>query len=900
MHQGKYIPYRWAGFLATKVLILLIFAILPTQPALAQTVVINEVMASNQTTIGDDDGAFSDWIEIYNSGQVPVNLSGYGLSDSYATPFRWIFPAVVIAPGQFMLVWASNKNRINPEAPLHSNFAISAAGEEVILTHPNGTRLSEIPPRAMGADVSFGHQPDASGNLVFFTKATPGVSNTQVGFVGSLALPLLSLQPGFYQSTQTLVISHPDPLATIYYTLDGNIPTTLSNKYEGAITIGPQFSSNTGINMIRTNPPEADAQGFGWKAPSIFPEKATVVRAAAFRDGYFTPAPATATYFIGMEPPSLPVVSLAIDTFYLFNHHSGIYIPGIDYETYGYGDGFYGAPNANYFRRGELWEVPAFLSFFEGGNQVVGQNVGARIHGGGTPAMPQKSFRIYARGGFGNDVINHPFFPNQTHTAYRRILLRNGGQDFFGAGTHMRDGFIQKLAEPIGVPVQDYRPAILYMNGEYWGIQNLRERYDRHYFERKYGIPQGQLDLLQGENTVDEGSIIHYQNMLRYIEANPLSNPDAYAYIKTQMNVENFTDYNIINIFSANIDWPAHNLQFFRRNTAFNPNAPFGNDGRWNWVLKDMDFGFFWSGLYGYEFDMITYVTDPVGSEWPPNLPWSTFLVRSLLQNESFRNGFINRFGDLMNTIFRPERVLAFLNATKAVIAPEMEKHIGRWGYPAQSLAMWHENINRMETFASNRPAFQKTHIINYFKLAGSYKLTLNVNQINQGSIMVNRLHLAASNPLLHNFVTYPWTGEYFAGVPLPITAIPSQGYRLQKWTNSNGEEFFENPLFISPVQDITYTAIFEDINTSVPAIAETQLSIYPIPATNKLFIRLPQTVSNAQIHIINLQGRVVLQKDILYPGPEYELDISSLGKGHYFIRFIYGQQVRSARFFKN
>lgn len=879
-------------------MIMLLFQVF-TLTALAQSVVINEIMASNQTTIADDDGDFSDWIELHNAGETPVNLLGYGLSDNFNNAFKWVLPDVTIGPGQYMIVWASNKDRTNPEDPLHTNYAISADGEEVILTHPNGTRISEIPPTPMGSDISFGHFPDASGTLVFFDTPTPGAPNSQQGFEDILEVSQLSLASGFYSGEQSLVISHPDPEAAIFYTLDGAIPTPESIPYESPITLGLQTSNEEGINMIRTNPPETDPLEFGWKTPSLFPEKATVVRAAAFREGYFTPPPATATYFIDMEPPALPIASIVTDTFNLFNHINGIYIPGIDYETYGYGDNWYGMPNANYFRTGELWEVPSYFSFFESGEEVLSENVGVRIHGGGTRALPQKSLRIYARGGYGSDYLNHPFFPNQDHTQYKRILLRSAGQDFFGPGTQLRDGFMEKLVEPIEVPIQDYQPAILYLNGEYWGIQNLRERYDKYYFLRKYGIPEDELDLLENNMVVEEGSWAHYGNLLDYIEENPLSNQAAYAYINTQMNVENFTDYNIINIFVGNIDWPGHNLKYFRRQTTYNPDALFGNDGRWHWALNDLDFGFGWSGAYNYDFDMISYVTDPVGGVWPQNLPWSTFLIRNLLQNESFKYGFINRFGDLLNTVFLTEHMLAFLEETKAVIEPEIEKHIGRWGYPANTLNGWNVNLNRMRTFATLRPGFLQSHLINYFELPGTFSLTLDVNDDTQGSIKINRLHLDSSNPLLPDFEGYPWTGEYFSGVPVPITAIPEPGYRLQKWVNLQEEAFFENPIYVNSTENISLTAVFEIDDTSIPALTSQQFAIYPNPASDRLFIKAPSTHGLISLHVFNVQGQVILSREFESTGSELELDISPLNQGMYFVRFISRDTIRTAKLIK-
>jgi hypothetical protein len=865
----------------------------------AQDVVINEIQASNQTTIADDDGDYSDWIELYNAGETEVDLEGYGLSDNYNNAFKWVFPSVSISPGAYMIVWASNKDRTNPDEPLHTSYAISADGEEVILTRPDGTRISEIPPTPMGGDVSFGHYPDASGNLVFFDNPTPGASNSQQGYEDVLEVPQLSLVPGFYNGEQSLIISHPDPEAAIFYTLDGATPTPESIPYEGPITLVQQTSNNQGINTIRTNPPETDPHEFGWKTPSLFPEKATVVRAAAFREGYFTPPPATATYFIDIEPPALPVASIVTDTFNLFNHFNGIYIPGIDYETYGYGENWYGMPNANYFRTGELWEVPSYFSFFENGEEVLSENVGVRIHGGGTRAMPQKSLRIYARGGYGSDYLNHPFFPDQDHNQYKRILLRNAGQDFFGPGTHLRDGFMEKLMEPIGVPIQDYRPAILFLNGEYWGIQNLRERYDKHYFLRKYGIPEDKIDLLENNMEVEEGSWAHFGNMIDFIDENPLSDPDAFATLQTLMNVENFIDYNIINIFLGNIDWPGHNLKYFRRQTTYNPDASFGNDGRWHWALNDLDFGFGWSGAYSHTFDMIAFVTDPEGGDWPPNPQWSTFLIRSLLENDSFRNGFINRFADLLNTVFRSDHMIAFLEETKAVIEPEIEKHIGRWGYPAASLNEWHTNLNRMVNFAAYRPEYQRSHLISHFNLGGTFTLNLDVNEPSQGSIRVNSLHLDSSNPLLFGFEGYPWTGDYFSGVALPISAIPAEGYRLQKWVNDTQEEFFENPLLVTSTQDLSLTAVFEVDDTSSPALFDKGFSLFPNPGSDVLNLILPKTNTAVNADIFDTRGRLLWSKKFYQQGDNLKINISQLKQGVYILRIITDTNVSATRFIR-
>lgn len=186
-----------------------------------------------------------------------------------------------------------------------------------------------------------------------------------------LEKPTFSHGSGFYSGVLTLAIHHPDPEAVIYYTLDGSDPGPHSLRYLGPVFLEKQRSDDTGINMIRTNPPEADAKGFGWKRPAGFYPKATVVRAIALRPGYYTPSATFASYFIEMPVPGLPVSSMIIDPYLLFDHHQGIYIPGVDYEQGGWGAGWYGQPNANYYRQGDRWEIPGYLDFLVGGKRCL-------------------------------------------------------------------------------------------------------------------------------------------------------------------------------------------------------------------------------------------------------------------------------------------------------------------------------------------------------------------------------------------------------------------------------------------------------------------------------------------------------------------------------------------------
>lgn len=205
-------------------------------PVSAQ-VALNEIQASNGITIADEDGDFEDWIELYNYGNETVNLSGYGLSDEYDDPFRWVFPTVAIGPGEFLLVWASGKDRTTPASALHTNFSISADGEEIILTDPDGERVDELPPEPIPRDLSYGRVPDGIGDWFFFSEPTPEGENSTEPFSEVLEPPQFSHAEG----------PHPEPFqltlfaeneADIYYTTDGSMPEPESAQaYPGPISI---------------------------------------------------------------------------------------------------------------------------------------------------------------------------------------------------------------------------------------------------------------------------------------------------------------------------------------------------------------------------------------------------------------------------------------------------------------------------------------------------------------------------------------------------------------------------------------------------------------------------------------------------------------------------------------
>ena len=715
-------------------------------------VAISEVMSSNATTIADEDGDYEDWIELYNYGSSAID--------------------------------------------------------------PNGT-----------------------GDWYYFDEPTPGQSNTSQGYSEILSPPLFSHQAGFYTNSFDLSITHPDPEVVIIYTLDGSEPdinnlsgTTylyknsypelpgqpfgsfLENTIETKIYNGPIFIYD------RSSEPDKLSQisSTFCHNPNYFPEtavkKAFVVRAKSYKSDAISKEVKTRTYFVFNQgnPYSLPVISLSTCESYLFDYEEGIYVAGELFDKWRINNSSSvanGASHANYRSRGEDFEVPAHFVYFDGqsGNESLNQAIGLRIHGGSGPGgsrrFPVKALRLYARSMYGRSSFDYPFFSNQVDSSFKRIILRNSGQDY--DRTLIRDAAIQTIVSHLKFDTQDYQPAILFINGEYWGIHNIRERYDKHYLERVYGVDPENIDLLERRYTVKEGDDIHYKAMLDYIENHDLSIQSNYDYVQTQMDNENFIDYNIAQIFLRNTDWPGNNIDFWRlRTTQFVPDAPYGHDGRWRWMMFDTDFGFGWGGAGSSTHNTLSFATAQGGTTHP-NPDWSTFLFRTLFENESFKIHFINRFADLLNTTFLSERMVSIIKEYKTNIAEEIPEHRVRW---RNRIDDWSNNVNNMIDFANERPAYQRQHIRDHFNIANDINITLDLNESNKGFVRINTININSDTPGVSES-PYPWTGVYFSGIPIEFEAIASPGYLFSHWTGDADNS--DHVLNLTPSNNISLTAHF-------------------------------------------------------------------------------------------
>lgn len=374
--------------------------------------------------------------------------------------------------------------------------------------------------------------------------------------------------------------------------------------------------------------------------------------------------------------------------------------------------------------------------------------------------------------------------------------MRAAGNDFDGA--YLRDAFMQSLLDETRLDTLAYRPAILFINGEYWGIHNIREHGDEDYFAEKYGIDKAELDLLEKHAEVISGTNEHYTKLIDMLRSSDVTDPSVYEAVEQAIDIDNFIDYQIAQIYFDNGDWPGNNIRFWRENKSFDPASAYGRDGRWRWLVFDTDFGFGMYGEYNYGNNSLVSATHPNGPDWP-NPEWPTFLLRTLLKNDDFRIKFINRFADLMNTSFQPERVVERLMAMKSVIEPEMPEHIARWGRP-YGMEWWHSHIDRIETFARKRPAAMINMIHAYFHLGGSAKLTIGAVPEGYGVIKLNSLILEPG--------AQGWNGTYLKSVPVTLTAIPMHGYRFVGWQGDTVSQ--ESTITIELSEDMTIIPVFE------------------------------------------------------------------------------------------
>lgn len=756
-----------------------------------QTLVISEVVTKNVNITYDEDGDYSDYIEIYNTGDEPISLKGYGLSDEPSVPLKWTFPETEIAPHTYLVIYASGKNKALEN--LHTNFKLNENGDRLALSDPKGNIIQILPLADCIDNMSYAL--NDKGQYVFYTTGTPGSENDGLIIDDLKAykrnyIITFSKDAGFYKENIEVSLSVPHKGVSIRYTLDGTDPTSASPTYETPISV----QSKTLDPLLYANLPSTFGSTYKPSFTEVF--KGTVLKAQSFQEEIPMGDIVTNTYFItemGSERYSLPVVSLTTDPYNFYDDEKGIYVVGSKFQALAPSKPD-GSVAANYNQRGREWERPIHLEYFNlDGQCVFEQNLGIRTMGGWSRANPKKSFKLFSRESYQEDAVtmDYPFFENLETVdgtpieSFSRLSLRSGGNDWDIA--LFRDPFMQDLVADT-LDTQAAKPVILFINGEYWGIYFLNEIQDEYYIQSHYDIAKKDINIMSYSTALEvyvgtDEDMTYYQNMVNFIEENDLSIQENYDYINTLVDLDNFIDYYVAQIYFCNTDWPANNVKFWRKRTeAFEPTAPYGQDGRYRYLLYDTDFGF---SLYNHNSNpahkTIDFAAAENGPEWP-NPEWSTLLFRSLLKNEFFKQKFINTLADDLNTRFEHKTVDAQIDYYKDLLKPEIEEYSKRyqmWAMP--DLATWEEKtLEVLRDFAKKRPNHLRINAVSYFNLKGAFDLTLSVNDPHSGVVRINdHINLFEAEP------STKFTGMYFTNIPITIEALPQKGYRFVGWTGT-------------------------------------------------------------------------------------------------------------------
>lgn len=506
-------------------------------------------------------------------------------------------------------------------------------------------------------------------------------------------------------------------------------------------------------------------------ATSLTVESTTTICCAAFEAGKLPGEEMVRTYVLG-EKHSLPVVFLTTNPNSLFDPDSGIYMEGNFAQSK---QPHYGA---NYWLDKE---VPVTVEFMEPGVNAPAfvKRAGLKIFGNYSRQNDKKSVAITFREKYGDKRLHYSLFPEFPElNKFKVFILRNNGSNF--GNDYIRDRLASSISEGLGVDYQRGRFAVVYYNGEYYGIHSIRERSTEYYFETHYGLNPDNIDLLKADNSVSAGSAVDYVALMDWLELNSLENETNYAYVSSQIDVDNFINYMQTEMYANNRDWPGNNLKKWRNN---NPKTP------WKWFLYDMDFGM-GNGYSEYTNNIFEFAAAEDGESWP-NGPEYTLLFRSLLENPGFRTAFVNRMAVLLNMNFSSARVLARIESMMSEIESEIPRDQERWNLSASRMDRQLEDI---KSFAKDRPEVVYDELREYFELGRPIALSLSVS--GPGIIKVHGLKIDS----------YPLTVNFFEGLPVTLEAMPTDGGIWAGW--SDGE--MEQVRSVNPGEIDALTAVFK------------------------------------------------------------------------------------------
>ena len=582
-----------------------------------------------------------DWLELRTASGQAVDLTGMGLSDSTDKPRRWQFPeGATIPAGGYLTVALTGSEGASGlvDGVYGANFGLSA-GETACLALPDGTLLDKVTLFDQYRDISYGRA-EGQSRFRYFTEATPGGQNAGESYERKASEVRFS-EPGGQRAEGSMTLAlESDADVQIYYTTDGSDPGLKSQVYAGPIPLS----------------------------------ESTVVKAVAWRQDMIPSDLAVQTYVLGASH-TVRVVSVSGKRSQL-NGSGGMLNTGVK-----------GAGTEVYV---EVYEPD--------GTRLLGQKCLMKLSGHNSRTkMRQKAFSLRANKAYGESRFNANLFSKRNYDWSKSVVMRASGQDCFQ--THMRDSVLTALAAETGVMYQESEVTVVYVNGRYWGVYNMRERVSKHSIAQFHGWDNpDDVEIVEGRGT----SNADYQKMLRWAKNHDLSKDENVEALRQIVDVENYLDYIAMQIYTCNED--LNNVRCYR-NT--------GADGKWRWVLFDLDLSFQLSTdnvkdwLHGTSAGSITEQNNG--------------LFKAMMKNAGLKDYFLSRMGSLLATTLSGDNVTARIEARYNILLPEMPAECKRWDW---SLNTWKRYGAKMVSYAQARPAALIGYLTDNFHLSAAQKET--------------------------------------------------------------------------------------------------------------------------------------------------------------------------------
>ena len=681
----------------------------------AQNLVINEVMQSNVDCIMDDIKEFPDsWVELYNPTDAAINLKDYKIGVKKKVEKAWQLPNMSVAAKGYALIYCDKAGEDEGVSALHTNFRLESGKDGNIFLFKGDEVVDKLESMAKqpAPNIAYGRESDGGDEWGYELKATPGKTNGG-GVVTAdklLGTPVFSHQGQVYEGGKSikLKISLPEdaPEGTVIrYTTDGSEPTIASDIY----------------------------------SPFLVKET-TVIRAKLFCDGYLSPRSTCHSYifFPTDRKLTLSVVSIMTNDKYLNDSKIGIFANN----------------NTSEKSQQHDWRRPINIEMFEtSGHESVFNQLGEmRVCGGATREYVRKSMAIYANKRFGEKRFNYEFFPDQKPGLkdFKSFMMRNAGNDF--DYLFMRDAIIQRtmtMAGHVDLDWQAWRPVIVYINGEYRGMLNIRERSNEDNIYTNYNGLED-IDMIENDAELKEGTMDHFKAFKAFYN----EHGHTLAEYAEWMDWKEYINLMVENLYFNNQDFPGNNIVIWR---------PQAEGSKWRWITKDTDFGL---GLYGSQpdYNTIKWIND---NNYDSSRNWgntyeATRLFRRLMEDADFKREFLDRAAIYMGDFLNEKGTRAVWDEMYDMIKTEYPYHrklINEW-WPN-----YNEELKNARTWLNKRTNYFYQQLADYYSWGTPTTLTVNKKSQSDITMTINGITLTGN----------VFDGKYYAGRAINLSGTANE-----------------------------------------------------------------------------------------------------------------------------